>query len=236
MIQVKNLEKQYRRTPILHGITFTIERNGMYGLLGPNGAGKSTLLKILSGSQFPTGGSVSINGFDVVENSLDVKRKIGYLPENAPLDIKLRVREYLYYVASLKGLRGTKRALEIKRVVDVCRLSGEYNAMVGFLSKGFRQRVGLAQALLNNPEIILLDEPFSGMDYEQIAATRELFLEIGESSIIILSTHILKEIESLCTRTYILMGGSLVRSVSALSPSSSLEEIYLAEVQQRRRK
>ncbi len=233
MIQVNELKKMYHDTIVLKGITFKIERNGIYGLLGPNGAGKSTLLKILSGSQFPSSGSVSVNGFNVAEQSLAVKKKIGYLPENAPLDLKLRVREYLFYIASLKGLKAEKRSLEIERVIDLCRLTDEYNTGIGFLSKGYRQRVGLAQALLNSPDILLLDEPLSGMDFEQIVAMRELFKAIGQSHIIILSTHILQEIASLCTKTYILIDGELVKSISSLS-SQPLEEAYLTEVQHRR--
>ncbi len=233
MIQVNRLEKKYHDVFILKDVTFHIERNGIYGLLGPNGAGKSTLLRILSGSQFPTSGSVSIDGSDVIEYSFDIRKKIGYLPENAPLDLKLRVSEYLFYIASLKGLRREKRTSEIENVISLCRLENEYNSMIGFLSRGYRQRVGLAQALLNSPRILLLDEPLSGMDFEQIVAMRELFKTIGKSHIIFFSTHILQEIESLCSKTYIMINGELVKSISPLS-SQSLEELYLKEMHHRR--
>ncbi len=232
MIRVKDLQKKYRKNTVLTGISFHIEQYGIYGLLGPNGAGKSTLLKILAGSQFPGSGEIRIYGLDIYNESLQIRKLTGYLPENAPVDLKLRVHEYLFYIASLKGLKGKYRKREIEKVVTLCRLSEEYTSIMGLLSKGYRQRVGLAQALLGSPRLLLLDEPLSGMDVEQIIAMKELLVTLSASRIIILSTHILQEIESLCTRTYILLGGKLVRNIS-INSDISLEKIYLDEVRRR---
>ncbi len=229
MLVVKDLEKKYGNLNVLSGISFSIERNGIYGLLGPNGAGKTTLLRILTGFLYQTSGTVIINGYDLIEDTVRIKKITGYLPENAPVDKKLTVFEYLFFIASLKGLKGEKRKKEIERVCDLCGLNDDLSSIIGLLSKGFRQRVGLAQALLNNPLLLLLDEPMNGLDPEQKIHARKIIKNIGESHTVILSTHLLENIKSICSRIFIIKNGKLITDTV---PDSNLtiEDFYLKEI------
>ncbi len=226
MIVLKRITKQYHKTRVLNQISLRTEKSGIHGLLGPNGAGKTTLLKILAGSLYPTEGEAIINGYNIFTQSTELKKQTGYLPENSPVDKKLSIKDYLFFVASLKGLKGHTRKEEIEKVVESCELTEEFHSRIGFLSKGFRQRVGFAQALINNPGILFLDEPFNGMDPEQLVSMKKLLRERGKKTLILLSSHILRDIESLCTRVFIFNRGNLV-SDSLITNDISLESLYL---------
>lgn len=226
MIVLKRITKEYHGTRVLNQISLRTEKSGIHGLLGPNGAGKTTLLKIMAGSIYPTEGEATINGYNVFTQSTELKKQTGYLPENSPVDKKLSIKDYLFFVASLKGLRGHARKEEIEKVVENCELTEEFHSRIGFLSKGFRQRVGFAQALINNPGVLFLDEPFNGMDPEQLVLMKKLLLALGKKTLILLSSHILRDIESLCTRVFIFNRGNLV-SDSLISNDISLESLYL---------
>jgi len=209
-IAVKNLTKKYGDTTVLSDLNFVIDRGEVLGFLGPNGAGKTTTMRILTGFLAPTKGEVKISGMDIVEDSLKIRKKIGYLPENNPLYNDMQVYEYLEYIAKAKGVK--KITASVREVVDVCGLKGRVGQVIGELSKGFRQRVGLAQALLGDPEIIILDEPTSGLDPNQIVEIRNLIKDIGKEKTVILSTHILSEVQASCDRAIIVHEGKIVAS------------------------
>lgn len=209
-IEVRNLTKRYGETTVLDHISFSVDSGEILGFLGPNGAGKTTTMRILTGFLAPNEGSVSIGGFDISEHSLQVREKVGYLPENNPLYNEMRVYEYLEFSARAKGIRNIWT--EVKRVIEICALKDRPAQPIGELSKGYRQRVGLAQALLGDPEIIILDEPTSGLDPNQIVEIRNLIKEIGRKKTIILSTHILSEVQASCTRAIIIHRGKIVAS------------------------
>ncbi len=203
-IQVEGLTKDYPGVRALDGVSFAVERGEIVGLLGPNGAGKTTLLRILAGSLAPTEGTASLEGRDVVTDSHAVRRNLGYLPENAPLYPEMTPREYLDFMARVRHLRGSG---DLERAVDRCGVGDVLDRPIAQLSKGYRQRVGLAQAILSWPPILLLDEPTSGLDPKQIAGIRELIREIGRDRTVILSSHILAEVETTCDRVVIIEGG-----------------------------
>ena len=210
MIEVSNLTKRYAGRTAVKDISFTVERGEIVGFLGPNGAGKSTTMRILSGFMPASSGTVRVAGFDVFHQSLEVRRRIGFMPENNPLHPEMRVREYLKFRARLKGL-GFRRSRErVDTVLEQCGLTDVAKRIVGQLSKGYKQRVGLAQALLHNPDVLILDEPTSGLDPKQILETRELIKGLAGDHTIILSTHILPEVESTCERVVIISRGKLV--------------------------
>lgn len=210
MIAVENLSRRYGRFEALKGISFQIDRGEIVGFLGPNGAGKTTTMKILTGFISPTGGRATVDGFDVVGDSLDVRRRLGYLPEAAPIYGEMRVMDYLDFVGRVRGLEQAERASAIDRVAEECDIVDRLQQTVGTLSKGYRQRVGLAQALLHQPPILILDEPTSGLDPNQILAIRNLIRRIGQSRTVILSTHILQEVQATCDRVLILHQGRIV--------------------------
>lgn len=207
-IEVKNLTKKYGAATVLDNMNFTIDTGEILGFLGPNGAGKTTTMRILTGFLAPTQGDVKISNLDILENSLETRQKIGYLPENNPLYNEMKVFEYLEFVACAKGIKNWQD--EVKRVLHICKLSDRVDQLIGELSKGYRQRVGIAQALLGNPEIIIMDEPTSGLDPNQIVEIRNLIKEIGKTKTIILSTHILSEVQASCTRAIIINKGKIV--------------------------
>lgn len=209
-VEVKNLTKKYGNTTVLDSINFEIGRGEIIGFLGPNGAGKTTTMRILTGFLAPTSGQVNVTELDILAHPIEVKRKIGYLPENNPLYNEMKVFEYLEFMARAKGLPRVEE--ELKRVLRVCGLRDRVEQAIGELSKGYRQRVGLAQALLGDPEIIILDEPTSGLDPNQIAEIRNLIKEIGKTKTVILSTHILPEVQASCTRALIIHKGKIVAS------------------------
>lgn len=212
MIDVKNLTKQYAGFKAVHGISFHVNRGEIVGFLGPNGAGKSTTMKILSGYLPPTDGQISIAGHDVMTDSLEVRRRIGYMPENVPLYTDMRVNEFLSFRARLKGVPGKRVKERVAEVKQLCSLNDVQNKIIGNLSKGYRQRVGLADAMVHDPDLLILDEPTIGLDPNQIRAVRELIKDLGKRHTILLSTHILSEVEMTCNRVIIINRGRIEAS------------------------
>ena len=212
MIEVENLTKHYGQHVALDGITFSVEHGEVVGFLGPNGAGKSTTMRILTTFLAATSGSVYIGGDCVFEQPNRVRRRIGYMPENNPLPIDLRVRDYLNFRAQLKHLSKDMATKHIDEVVDECGISDVANRYIGQLSRGYRQRVGMADALLANPELIILDEPTSGLDPNQIRSVRSLIRKLSGKHTVLISSHILSEIEMTCDRVIILHEGKLLAS------------------------
>ncbi len=214
MIEVRNLTKVYGTFKAVDSVSFTVQAGEIVGFLGPNGAGKSTTLRILTCYQPATSGSASVAGFDVFTQSLEVRRRIGYLPEGNPLYPEMRVREYLNFRGKLRGMGRDERAAAIRNVADRCWLGDFINRPIGQLSKGMRQRVGLADALLHDPQVVVLDEPTIGLDPNQIRETRKLITELARRHTIILSSHILPEVEAVCQRMIIIAGGRIRASGS----------------------
>ena len=198
MIQVERLSKRFGSFKAVDGIGFDVGRGEIVGLLGPNGAGKTTTMRMLTTYLSPTSGRASLAGHDVLDEPLEVRRKVGYLPENVPLYQEMRVREYLRYRARLKDVPRSQRRRAIGEVVTRCGLGDFEDRIIGQLSRGFRQRVGLAEALVHDPEILILDEPTAGLDPLQIREVRDLIRELSEQHTILLSTHILPEVEAVC--------------------------------------
>jgi ABC-2 type transport system ATP-binding protein len=210
MIEVRDLSKQYGGFAALSGVSFQVAAGEIVGFLGPNGAGKTTTMKILTGFLSPSGGEARVAGFDVVSDSLEVRRRIGYLPESAPIYAEMRVVDYLDFIGRVRGMAQAERVTAIERASHECDIVDRLHQPVGTLSKGYRQRVGLAQALLHQPPILILDEPTSGLDPNQILAIRNLVRRIGRSRTVILSTHILQEVQATCDRVLILNRGRIV--------------------------
>lgn len=209
-IQVEQLSKHYGDFVAVNQIAFSIRPGEVVGFLGPNGAGKSTTLKMLTGYLAPTEGSAQIQGINVLESPIAAQQQIGYLPENAPLYPDMTVHEYLTYIAKIRGLGRAERTGAIERVSTQCSITERWHQPIGELSKGFRQRVGLAQALIHDPPIVILDEPTTGLDPNQIIEMRKLIREIGQTKTVILSTHILSEVQVTCDRVVIIDQGTLV--------------------------
>ncbi len=215
MINTDNVVKKYGKVKAVDKVSINIGKGEIVGLLGPNGAGKTTIMKILTGYHFPSNGSASINGFDVYDNPLKVKESIGYLPEMAPLYNDLNVYEYLSFIADVRKIPADRKKKEIERVVEECGLQAVLYRQIEKLSKGYRQRVGLAQAIIHSPEILILDEPTTGLDPNQIIEIRKLIKRLGEKKTVILSTHILQEVEAVCNRVLILNKGAIVAKGTA---------------------
>ena len=209
-IVVNNLTKRYDTAVALSGISFDVQPGEIMGFLGPNGAGKTTTMRILTGMLTPSEGSVLIDGIDVSDNSLEVRRRIGYLPEHISLYPELRVQEYLDYRACIKGVARTDRRTRIQEALAQCDLADVSRKLIGRLSRGYRQRVALADCLLGRPKILILDEPTVGLDPHQIRQTRELITRLGQQATILLSTHILPEVEMICHRVAIINQGRIV--------------------------
>lgn len=209
MIHVSNLTKYYGDYPAIRDVSFEVDRGQVVGFLGPNGAGKSTTMKILAGFLTATSGTATIDGIDVFWNPVIARRRIGYMPENCPLYPELRVNEYLHFRAGVKGITGKPRQQRINYVAERCWLRDEFRTIIGNLSKGYRQRVGLADALLADPAVLILDEPTAGLDPTQIRETRSLIRELGQQHTILLSTHILSEVEMTCRRAIIIHNGQV---------------------------
>ena len=209
-IEVRDLTKRYDTTTAVDRISFEVNTGEIMGFLGPNGAGKTTTLRIFTGLLAPTSGAVRINGLDLQTQSLAIRRQIGYLPENVSLYPELRVSEYLAYRASIKGVPRQARSSRIKEVVEQCALGDVRRKLIGRLSKGYRQRVGLADALIGNPSILVMDEPTVGLDPHQIRQTRDLIKSLGRRATILLSTHILPEVEMICQRVTIIDKGRII--------------------------
>jgi len=210
MIKVEGLTKRYARTVAVDDISFEVEKGQIVGFLGPNGAGKTTTMRVLTCFLPPSAGTAQVAGFDVLEQPLEVKKRIGYLPETPPLYPDMEVGEYLTFVGRLKGLANSDVPKRVSEVCDRCAIGDVKAKIIGKLSKGYRQRVGLAQAILHNPDVLVLDEPTSGLDPKQIIETRELIRSLAGDHTIILSTHILSEVEHSCERVIIINQGRLV--------------------------
>jgi ABC-2 type transport system ATP-binding protein len=210
MIDVKQLCKDYGSRRAVDDVTFHVDRGEILGFLGPNGAGKTTTMRMLTGYMPPTGGTVTIAGFDIFRESRQARAEIGYLPESVPLYPEMTIRGYLDFVAKIKSMPSARRRDEIERVMGATSIDERADMLIGKLSKGFRQRVGLAQALLGSPKVLVLDEPTSGLDPNQIQEVRDLIRGLAGDHTVILSTHILPEVEMICSRVLIIDGGKLV--------------------------
>ena len=208
-IIVKNVVKFYGKQKALDDVSFTIDEGKIVGFLGPNGAGKSTMMKIITGFISKTSGEVLVNDMDIDEQSLDVRKIIGYLPENNPLNLEMYVREYLLFVAGIYKL-GKNKVDKINEMIELTGLTPEQNKKIGELSKGFRQRLGLAQALLHDPKVLIFDEPTSGLDPNQIIEIRNLIQRVGKEKTVMLSTHIMQEVEAICDEVIIINQGKIV--------------------------
>ncbi len=210
MIKVEGLTKRYARTVAVDNISFEVEKGQIVGFLGPNGAGKTTTMRVLTCFLPPTAGSASVAGFDVLQHPLQVKKRIGYLPETPPLYPEMEVSEYLRFVGKLKGISSGDIGRRVDDVLGRCAIGDVRNKLISKLSKGYRQRVGLAQAIIHNPDVLILDEPTSGLDPKQIIEIRELLKSLAGEHTIILSTHILSEVEHSCEQVIIINEGKLV--------------------------
>lgn len=236
VLEVIGLTKYYRDFAAVRDVSFSLKRGEVVGFLGPNGAGKSTTMRMLTGAIPATKGTARVCGFDIFEQPVEVKRRIGYLPEIPPVYMDLTVTDQLKLGASLKGLTKAAAKASIEKSIERCQLHEHKDRLVGMLSKGFRQRVGLAQALLGDPEVLILDEPTVGLDPRQIQIVRGLIKELAGSHTIILSTHILQEVSMVCDRVVIIRRGEIVvdeplADISARHEGRSLEEIFLAKVE-----
>lgn len=207
-IVVKNVTKIYGKQKALDDVSFTVEPGNIVGFLGPNGAGKSTMMKIITCFIPQTSGEVKVCDFDVVSNPIDVKKNVGYLPEHNPLYLDMYVKEYLDFIGGVHKIKNRKN--RVKEMIDMVGLGVEQNKKIGALSKGYRQRVGLAQAMIHNPEVLILDEPTTGLDPNQLEEIRNLIKSIGKEKTIMLSTHIMQEVEAICDKTIIINQGKIV--------------------------
>jgi ABC-2 type transport system ATP-binding protein len=214
MIKVDQLTKKYAHATAVDHISFQVERGQIVGFLGPNGAGKTTTMRMLTCFLPPTAGSATVAGFDVLEKPMEVKKRIGYLPETPPLYLEMHAEEYLNFVGKLKGLGGADLAKRVDYVCERCAIADVKKKLLGKLSKGYRQRVGLAQAIIHNPDVLILDEPTAGLDPKQINETRDLIKSLAGDHTIILSTHILPEVEQTCQQVLIINKGKLVATDS----------------------
>jgi ABC-2 type transport system ATP-binding protein len=215
MIKVENLTKRYAGVTAIQDLNFEVAKGEIVGFLGPNGAGKSTTMRILTGYLPATSGRASIAGFDIFEQSIEARRRIGYLPENTPLYTDMRVGEYLRYRANLKGVPGSKVRERVGDVLELCSLRDRERSLIGSLSKGYRQRVGLADALVHDPDLLILDEPTIGLDPNQIRHVRELIKNLGGKRTVLISTHILPEVEIMCSRVIVIHKGKIRASDTA---------------------
>lgn len=222
-IQIRSLTKEYNQQRAVDQISLTVKPGEIVGFLGPNGAGKSTTMKVATGYLPPTEGTVEVNGFDVRTQLMDVRRSVGYLPEHNPLYLDLYVKEYLRFAGALHGLSGSNLSRRITDMIELVGLGREQHKRIGQLSKGYRQRVGLAQALLHNPPVLILDEPTTGLDPNQLAEIRQVIRDAGHKKTVLFSTHIMQEVEAICDRVVIINRGKIVAdsSLSQLRSASS---------------
>jgi ABC-2 type transport system ATP-binding protein len=233
-VEVKNLTKIFGTQRAVDDISFSVGQGQILGFLGPNGAGKSTTMKIATCYLPPSCGTVLVNGFDVVEQPIEVRRSVGYLPEHNPLYLDMYVHEYLAFVASVYGLNGRRAKGRVQEMVELCGLTLEQDKKIGALSKGYRQRVGLAQALVHDPKVLILDEPTTGLDPNQIVEIRSLIKRIGQDKTVIFSTHIMQEVAAICDRVVIINRGKLVADsdVASLQASERGDKVTLVEFEQ----
>lgn len=229
-VKVSSVTKLYGKQKALDDVSFEIGTGQVVGLLGPNGAGKSTMMKIITCFLPATSGSVSVNGFDVIENSVEVRRQVGYLPEHNPLYHDMYVKEYLAFVAGIY-MPFSKIKNRVREMIELTGLEAEQHKKIGALSKGYKQRVGLAQALIHDPKVLILDEPTSGLDPNQLIGIRQLISNAGKEKTVILSTHIMQEVEAICNRVIIINKGKIVADdpVQMLTRHSQPEKVFLIE-------
>jgi ABC-2 type transport system ATP-binding protein len=229
MIEVRNLTKRYGELLAIRDISFTAATGEILGFLGPNGAGKTTTMRIITGFLPATAGTVKVAGFDIFDDSYEVRKRIGYLPENPPLYDDMTVISYLRFVGRIRGIAAAELSDAVDRVLHTCGLTEVTDRVVGHLSKGFRQRLGLAQALIHNPSVLVLDEPTIGLDPRQIIDIRTLIKELAGQRTVILSTHILPEVQQLCEKVVIINEGEIAveDTLTKLTQSMSLEQVFL---------
>ena len=229
-ISIQHITKKYGEQLALNDVTLSIDK-GIVGLLGPNGAGKSTLMKIITCFIPPTSGTVSVNGHDVMEQPMEVKRIVGYLPEHNPLYLDMYVREYLEFIAGIHQLKGETAKKRIKEMIEQTGLGIEAHKKIGALSKGYRQRVGLAQAMMHDPQVLILDEPTSGLDPNQLIDIRNLISELGKQKTVLLSTHIMQEVEAICQRAIIINKGVVVADdkIENLKQENNASNVVIVE-------
>lgn len=232
MIKVEHLTKYYGEFMAVDDLSFEIEEGHVYGFLGPNGAGKSTTMNIMTGCLSATEGTVTINGYDILEEPLQAKRCIGYLPEHPPLYTNETPEEYLRFVGEAKGLRGQELQQQIAEVMEQTKITEVKSRLISNLSKGYKQRVGIAQALLGNPKVIILDEPTVGLDPIQIIEIRDLVRQLGEHHTVILSSHILSEVQAICEKVLIIAKGRLLafdepKNLEKLTNKENLEDVFI---------
>ncbi|TMA37911.1 MAG: ATP-binding cassette domain-containing protein [Deltaproteobacteria bacterium] len=232
MIEVAKLSKRYGDLSAIRDVSFTAQPGQILGFLGPNGAGKTTTMRIITGFMPATSGTVRVDGFDVFEQSAEVRRRIGYLPENPPLYNDMAAVPYLRFAAKLKGMGRSAIEDALERVVQTCGLGGVQSRLLGHLSKGFRQRVGLAQALIHDPPVLILDEPTIGLDPRQIIEIRSLIRTLGTQRTVVLSTHILPEVSQVCDKVVIINEGRVVLEdqLTNLTRTRSLEEVFIEAI------
>ncbi|HUQ95284.1 MAG TPA: ABC transporter ATP-binding protein [Bryobacteraceae bacterium] len=235
MIKVEGLTKRYARNVAVDDISFEVEKGQIVGFLGPNGAGKTTTMRVLTCFLPPTDGKANVAGFDVIEQPMEVKRRIGYLPETPPLYPEMEVTEYVEFVGKLKGMSGADLTRRVDEVCERCNVADVKKKLISKLSKGYRQRVGLASAIIHNPDVLILDEPTAGLDPEQRRETLGLIRELGAEHTILLSTHILPEVEQTCERVIIISKGKLVATDTMENLNSRLKgaELVVVELESR---
>lgn len=226
MIEINNISKLYGQQHALDHVSFKVEKGEIVGLLGPNGAGKSTLMKILTCFLPPTEGTASVGGYSIFDNPIEVRRNIGYLPEQNPLYYEMYVREFLRFIAGIYKLPNAKERVE--EIISITGLTPECNKKIGALSKGYKQRVGLAQALIHDPKVLILDEPTTGLDPNQLEEIRSLIRNVGQNKVVLLSTHIMQEVEAMCTRAVIINHGKIVDDelIKDLKPGALTEKFH----------
>jgi gliding motility-associated transport system ATP-binding protein len=236
MIEVKNLTKVYGNFVAIRDVSFTAERGSILGFLGPNGAGKTTTMRIITGFMPATAGTVVIDDLDIFTQSLEARRRIGYLPENPPLYLDMRVEAYLRFVARLRGVPRAKLDEALEHFLKVCGLADMRSRICGQLSKGYRQRVGLAQALIHDPQVLVLDEPTIGLDPRQIHEIRGLIKTLSADRTVVLSTHILPEVSQICDKVVIIADGRVVleERLSDIPAGTSLEQVFLEAISKER--
>jgi ABC-2 type transport system ATP-binding protein len=237
MIEVNNLTKSYGEYTAVSGVSFSAKRGDIVGFLGPNGAGKTTTIRMLATYLPPSSGSASIAGYDILANPDEVRKRIGYLPENPPLYPEMTVREYLKFIAEIKGVPRNAIQSRIDSVMEQCFITDVQNKLCQHLSRGYRQRVGLAQAIIHEPDVIILDEPTSGLDPKQIIEIRRLIRSLGENHTVLLSTHILPEVSMVCNKVVIINRGRVVIEgmLDELTRGRDLEQIFLESVSKEER-
>ncbi|MDA0263732.1 MAG: ATP-binding cassette domain-containing protein [Chloroflexi bacterium] len=231
MIHAENLTHYYGPYPAIQDVNFGVRKGEILGFLGPNGAGKTTTMRIITGFVPPTHGTVTLDGYDVVEQSLEARRRVGYLPETVPLYTDMSVNSYLKYMGTLRGMSPDAIKTRLGQVIDVCRLGDYRKTQIGKLSKGFRQRVGIAQAILHEPQVLVLDEPTIGIDPIQVVETRKLIQELGRDQTVVLSSHILPEVSMICDRVLIIDEGRIVAEDTPKNLAEGLQGVERLEVE-----